>query len=133
MLIDHNWTEILKRRELYREVFARFDHNTVAKMEENDIMEISSNKELMLAECRVRCIVDNAKEFGSFSTYIWGHVNHKPMVSKFKHPRSVPFRTPKSEAISKDLVRKGFQLVGPVIVFSFMQATVIVLLYMLNL
>nr|CAD1825016.1 unnamed protein product [Ananas comosus var. bracteatus] len=88
------------------EVFARFDHNTVAKMEENDIMEISSNKELMLAECRA------AREFGSFSTYIWGHVNHKPMVSKFKHPRSVPFRTPKSEAISKDLVRKGFQLVG---------------------
>uniref|UniRef100_A0A6V7QVY1 GMP synthase n=1 Tax=Ananas comosus var. bracteatus TaxID=296719 RepID=A0A6V7QVY1_ANACO len=116
MLIDHNWTEILKRRELYREVFARFDHNMVAKMEENDIMEISSNKELMLAECRV------AREFGSFSGYIWGHVNHKPMVSKFRHPRSVPFRTPKSEAISKDLVRRGFRLVGPVIVYSFMQA-----------
>ncbi|OAY73743.1 putative GMP synthase (glutamine-hydrolyzing) [Ananas comosus] len=75
MLIDHNWTEILKRRELYREVFARFDHNMVAKMEENDIMEISSNKELMLAECRV------AREFGSFSGYIWGHVNHKPMAA----------------------------------------------------
>ncbi|XP_010943330.1 uncharacterized protein [Elaeis guineensis] len=129
MLIDHNWTEILKRREQYIEAFAKFDHNVVAKMEEKDIMEISSNKELMLAECRVRCIIDNArciqkvaKEFGSFSAYIWGHVNHKPMINKYKYPRSVPFRTPKSEAISKDLVRRGFRLVGPVIVYSFMQA-----------
>lgn len=129
LLIDHNWTEILKRREQYREVFAEFDHNVVAKMEEKDITEICSNKELMLAECRVRCIVDNAKcvqkiakEFGSFSGYIWGHVNHKPMVNKYKYPRSIPFRTPKSEAISKDLVRRGFRLVGPVIVYSFMQA-----------
>ncbi|XP_073010736.1 uncharacterized protein [Typha latifolia] len=129
MLIDHNWTEILKRRELYREAFAKFDYNIVAKMEENEILDISSNKELMVGECRVRCIVDNArciqkvaKEFGSFSGYIWGHVNHKPLINKYKYPRSVPFRTPKSEAISKDLVRRGFRLVGPVIVYSFMQA-----------
>ncbi|KAG1327461.1 DNA-3-methyladenine glycosylase [Cocos nucifera] len=84
-----------------KEAFAKFDHDVVAKMEEKDIMEISSNKELMLAECRV------AKEFGSFSGYIWGHVNHKPMINKYKHPRSVPFRTPKSEAISKDLVLRN--------------------------
>ncbi|ONK69392.1 uncharacterized protein A4U43_C05F22380 [Asparagus officinalis] len=129
MLIDHNWTEILKRREQYREVFANFDHHVVAKMDEKDIMEISSNKELILAESRVRCVVDNAKciqkvakEFGSFSGYIWAHVNHRPMINKHKHPRSIPLRTPKSEAISKDLVRRGFRLVGPVIVYSFMQA-----------
>ncbi|WOL13789.1 hypothetical protein Cni_G22568 [Canna indica] len=129
MLIDHNWTEILRRRELYREVFAEFDYIAVGKMEEKDIMEISFNKELMLGECRVRCIVDNAKciekvakEFGSFSRYIWGHVNHKPIVNRYKYPRSVPLRTPKSEAVSKDLVRRGFRLVGPVIVYSFMQA-----------
>ncbi|XP_064998776.1 uncharacterized protein LOC135633345 [Musa acuminata AAA Group] len=129
MLIDHSWTEILKRREMFREAFAAFDHILVAKMEEKEIMEISSTKELMLAECRVRCIVDNAKcmqrvakEFGSFSAYIWGHVNRKPMVNRYKYPRIVPLRTPKSEAISKDLVRRGFRLVGPVIVYSFMQA-----------
>ncbi|URD92544.1 Methyladenine glycosylase [Musa troglodytarum] len=112
-----------------KEAFAGFDHILVAKMEEKEIMEISSNKELVLAECRVRCIVDNAKcmqrvakEFGSFSVYIWGHVNRKPLVNRYKYPRSVPLRTPKSEAISKDLVRRGFRLVGPVIVYSFMQA-----------
>ncbi|KAL6661160.1 hypothetical protein ACP70R_000544 [Stipagrostis hirtigluma subsp. patula] len=129
MLIDHNWTEILKRRDMYREVFADFDPSTVAKMDETDIAEISGNKELKLAECRVRCIVENAKciqkvakEFGSFSGYMWGHVNHRPLVSKYKHHKYIPFQTPKSEAVSKDLVRRGFRLVGPVIVYSFMQA-----------
>ncbi|KAJ0986822.1 hypothetical protein J5N97_005178 [Dioscorea zingiberensis] len=130
MLIDLNWTEILKRKEQYREVFSNFDCNLVAKMEDKRIIEISCNKDLMIAESRVRCIVENAKciqkvakEFGSFSGYIWGHVNHKPMINKYKYIRSVPLRTPKSEAISKDLVRRGFRLVGPVIVYSFMQAS----------
>ncbi|CAO2184040.1 unnamed protein product [Urochloa humidicola] len=129
MLIDHNWTEILKRRDMYREVFADFDPSTVAKMDEDAIADISGNKELKLAECRVRCIVENAKciqkvakEFGSFSGYMWGHVNHRPVVGKYRHHKYIPLRTPKSEAVSKDLVRRGFRLVGPVIVYSFMQA-----------
>ncbi|KAI9105042.1 hypothetical protein K1719_022758 [Acacia pycnantha] len=129
LLMDYNWTEILKRKEILREVFAGFDPHTVAKMEEKDIMEIESNKALSLAESRVRCIVDNAKcivkivrECGSFSNYIWGHVNHKPTINKYKYPRNVPLRSPKAEAISKDLVKRGLRLVGPVIVHSFMQA-----------
>ncbi|RRT63800.1 hypothetical protein B296_00037081, partial [Ensete ventricosum] len=108
--------ETFDRCDRLQEAFAEFDHILVAKMEEKEIMEISCSKELMLAECRV------AKEFGSFSGYIWGHVNRKPTVNRYKYPRSVPLRTPKSEAISKDLVRRGFRLVGPVIVYSFMQA-----------
>ncbi|XP_028803504.1 uncharacterized protein LOC114758612 [Neltuma alba] len=129
LLMDYNWTEILKKKEILREVFAGFDPHTVAKMEEKDIMEIESNKALSLAESRVRCIVDNAKcivkivrECGSFSNYIWGHVNHKPAINRYKYPRNVPLRSPKAEAISKDLVKRGFRLVGPVIVHSFMQA-----------
>ncbi|PKA52983.1 DNA-3-methyladenine glycosylase I [Apostasia shenzhenica] len=130
MLIDHSWTEILKRREQYRlEAFAKFDFNIVASMDENDVMAVSSNKDLLLTESRVRCIIDNAKciqrvskEFGSFSGYLWGNVNNKPMVNKYKYQRSVPLRSPKAEAISRDLVRRGFRLVGPVIVYTFMQA-----------
>ncbi|GAU35147.1 hypothetical protein TSUD_217800 [Trifolium subterraneum] len=61
LLIDYNWTKILKRKEVLRQVFAGFDPNIVAKMEEKEIMEIASNKELLLAESRVKCIVDNAK------------------------------------------------------------------------
>uniref|UniRef100_A0ACD6AGY7 Uncharacterized protein n=1 Tax=Avena sativa TaxID=4498 RepID=A0ACD6AGY7_AVESA len=130
MLIDHNWTEILKRRDMYMEAFAKFEPNVVAKMDENDITAISGNKELKLAECRVRCVIENAKcirkvakEFGSFSGYIWGHMNHRPMVGKYKHHKYIPLRTPKSEAVSKDLIRRGFRLVGPVIVYNFMQAS----------
>ncbi|XP_030513826.1 DNA-3-methyladenine glycosylase isoform X2 [Rhodamnia argentea] len=129
MLMDYNWTEILKRKQLYREAFAEFDPNSVAKMGDAEVEEISSNKAMMLAESRVRCIIDNAKcilkvagEFGSFSNYMWSYVNHKPTINRFKHPRNVPLRTPKAEVISKDLQRRGFRFVGPVIVYSFMQA-----------
>ncbi|KHN37232.1 Putative GMP synthase [glutamine-hydrolyzing] [Glycine soja] len=133
LLMDYNWTEILKRKETLREVFAGFDANTVAKMEEKEIMETASNKALSLADSRVMCVVDNAKcimkasthivkECGSFSSYIWGYVNHKPIINRYRYPRNVPLRSPKAEALSKDLVKRGFRFVGPVIVHSFMQA-----------
>ncbi|QHO18237.1 hypothetical protein HN51_061059 [Arachis hypogaea] len=129
LLMDYNWTEILKRKETLREVFAGFDPNIVAKMEEKEIMDIISNKALSLADSRIMCIVDNAKcimkivrEFGSFSSYIWGYVNHKPIINRYRYPRNVPLRSPKAEALSKDLVKRGFRFVGPVIVHSFMQA-----------
>ncbi|KAG8383001.1 hypothetical protein BUALT_Bualt05G0138400 [Buddleja alternifolia] len=116
MLMDFNWTEILKRRELLREAFAGFDPNNVGKMGEKEIIEIASNKELTLAESRI------AKEFGSFSSYMWEYVSYKPIINNFKYPRNVPLRSPKAEIISKDLLRRGFRFVGPVIVYSFMQA-----------
>ncbi|KAG5068562.1 hypothetical protein JHK85_000939 [Glycine max] len=94
LLMDYNWTEILKRKETLREVFAGFDANTVAKMEEKEIMETASNKALSLADSRVI----------------------------YRYPRNVPLRSPKAEALSKDLVKRGFRFVGPVIVHSFMQA-----------
>ncbi|KAL7132640.1 hypothetical protein ABFS83_12G088400 [Erythranthe nasuta] len=129
MLMDFNWTEILKRRQLLREAFVGFDPNNVAKMGEKEINDIASNKELSLAENRVRCIVDNAKcitkvaeEYGSFSSYLWDNMSYKPVINKFRHPRNVPLRSPKAEVMSKDLVRRGFRFVGPIIVYSFMQA-----------
>lgn len=63
-----------------------------------------------------------AKQHGSFSGYMWGCVNYKPSINRYKHARNIPLRTPKAEAISKDLLKHGFRLVGPVIVYSFMQA-----------
>ncbi|CAA0828790.1 DNA glycosylase superfamily protein [Striga hermonthica] len=129
MLMDFNWTEIIKRRQLLREAFAGFDPKIVSKMGEKEISDISSNKELNLAESRVLCILDNAKcitkvseECGSFSNYMWDYVSYKPVINKFKQPRNVPLRSSKAEVVSKDLVRRGFRFVGPVIVYSFMQA-----------
>ncbi|KAE8661462.1 hypothetical protein F3Y22_tig00113725pilonHSYRG00385 [Hibiscus syriacus] len=112
-----------------KEAFLGFDPEIVAKMGDKEINEISSNKAIMLAENRVRCIIDNAKcilkivrEYGSFSSFMWGYVSYKPTINRYKYPRNVPLRTPKAEAISKDLLKHGFRLVGPVIVYSFMQA-----------
>ncbi|KAK1274037.1 hypothetical protein QJS04_geneDACA016542 [Acorus gramineus] len=130
MLIDRNWTEILSKKELYREVFSRFDANVIANMEEKDIMEVSSMKKLMLREIRVRCIVNNARcvlkvveEFGSFSAYLWSYVNYKPIINGYKNTNNIPMRTPRSEALSRDMVNRGFRLVGPTIIQSFMQAS----------
>uniref|UniRef100_M4FHZ6 Uncharacterized protein n=1 Tax=Brassica campestris TaxID=3711 RepID=M4FHZ6_BRACM len=116
MLMDYNWTEILKRKELFRESFCEFDPNLVANMGEKEITEIASNKAIMLQETRV------VKEFGSFSSYMWGFMDYKPIINRFKYSRNVPLRSPKAEIISKDMIKRGFRFVGPVIVHSFMQA-----------
>ncbi|KAJ0031545.1 hypothetical protein Pint_14436 [Pistacia integerrima] len=114
MLMDYNWIEILKRKELFREAFAGFDPVVVAKMGEKEILEILSDKAIMLAESRVRCILDNANfimkivnEFQSFSSFMWDYVNYKPVINEYIYPRNVPLRTPKAEAISKDLLKRG--------------------------
>jgi DNA-3-methyladenine glycosylase I len=60
-------------------------------------------------------------EFGTFDRYIWGFVNHKPIVSRFRYPRQVPIKTSKAETISKDMVRRGLRCVGPTVVYTFMQ------------
>ncbi|MFS7963940.1 putative DNA-3-methyladenine glycosylase I [Helianthus anomalus] len=60
-------------------------------------------------------------EFGSFDKYIWGFINHKPIVNKFRYPRQVPIKTSKADSISKDLVKRGFRGVGPTVVYSFLQ------------
>lgn len=62
-------------------------------------------------------------EIGSFDKYIWGFVNHRPIVGQFRYPRQVPIKTSKAEAISKDLVRRGFRGVGPTVIYSFMQVS----------
>ncbi|OMO72053.1 Methyladenine glycosylase [Corchorus olitorius] len=102
LLMDYNWTEILKRKELYREAFSGFDPEIAAKMGDKEINEISSNKAIMLAEIRI------VREYGSFSSFMWGYVNYKPTINKYKYPRNVPFRTPKAEAVSRDLLKRGF-------------------------
>ncbi|KAF9587591.1 hypothetical protein IFM89_004049 [Coptis chinensis] len=98
------------------EAFAKFDPNVVAKMSEKEIEEISSNKDLAIVESQI------VKEFGSFSSYLWGYMNYKPTISRYRYPKSVPLRSMKSESISKDLLRRGFRFAGPIIVYSFMQA-----------
>ncbi|KAJ0078326.1 hypothetical protein Patl1_36826 [Pistacia atlantica] len=79
-------------------------------MGEKEILEISSDRAIMLAESNNvgREQSEIVNEFGSFSSFMWGYVNYKPVINKYRYPRNVPSRTPKAEAISKDLLKQGF-------------------------
>ncbi|KAF2317053.1 hypothetical protein GH714_011291 [Hevea brasiliensis] len=117
---------------LFQEVFADFDPISVSKLNEKKMMAPGSTAISLLSEVKLRAIIENARqiskvidEFGSFDKYIWSFVNYKPIVSRFRYPRQIPVKTPKADVISKDLVRRGFRAVGPTVVYSFMQITMV--------
>ncbi|XP_058186312.1 uncharacterized protein LOC131303453 isoform X1 [Rhododendron vialii] len=127
-LAELTWPAILSKRHVFREVFADFDPIMVAKFDEKKITAPGSTASSLVSELKLRAIIENARqmskvidEFGSFDKYIWSFVNYKPIISRFRYPRQVPVKTPKADAISKDLVRRGFRSVGPTVVYSFMQ------------
>ncbi|GFZ07929.1 DNA glycosylase superfamily protein [Actinidia rufa] len=127
-LAELTWPAILNKRHTFREVFLDFDPIAVSKINEKKTLAPGSTASTLLSELKLRAIIENARqlckiidEFGSFDKYIWGFVNHKPTVGHFRYPRQVPIKTSKADAISKDLVRRGFRGVGPTVVYSFMQ------------
>ncbi|GAV83217.1 Adenine_glyco domain-containing protein [Cephalotus follicularis] len=127
-LAELTWPAILCKRHTFRDVFADFDPVAVAELNEKKIIAPGSTASSLLSELKLRAIIENARqiskvidEFGSFDKYIWGFVNYKPIVSRFRYPRQVPVKTPKADVISKDLVRRGFRSVGPTVIYSFMQ------------
>ncbi|XP_020110869.1 uncharacterized protein LOC109725883 [Ananas comosus] len=128
-LAELTWPAILSKRHLFREVFMDFDPVLVSQLNEKKIMSPGSPASFLLSETKLRHIIENAheivkiiEEFGSFDRYCWSFVSYKPIVSRFRHPRQVPVKTPKADFISKDLVRRGLR-VGPTVVYSFMQAS----------
>ncbi|KAI7728290.1 hypothetical protein M8C21_004977 [Ambrosia artemisiifolia] len=125
--VGSDWTSVLKKRQQFREAFSGFDADIVSKYSEKRIASIS--REYGIEVSFIRGVVDNSKSiieinktFGSFNKYIWGFVNHKPIVSQYKSSHKMPVKTSKAEAISKDMVRRGFRQVGPTVIHSFMQA-----------
>ncbi|KAL1292683.1 hypothetical protein HN51_053246 [Arachis hypogaea] len=127
-LAELTWPAILSKRQLFREVFLDFDPSSVSKLNEKKIVAPGSTASSLLSDLRLRSIIENARqisklieEFGSFDTFIWNFVNHKPIVSQFRYPRQVPVKSPKAEVISKELVRRGFRSVGPTVIYTFMQ------------
>ncbi|KAG2607566.1 uncharacterized protein LOC120671369 [Panicum virgatum] len=128
-LAELTWPEILKRRQLFREIFMDFDPAAVSKINEKKIVASGSVAHSLLSEQKLRAVLENARqiikiadEFGSFDRYCWGFLNHKPIVSKFRYQRQVPVKSPKADIISKDMMRRGFRSVGPTVIYSFMQA-----------
>ncbi|KAJ4763348.1 DNA glycosylase superfamily protein [Rhynchospora pubera] len=111
-----------------REVFMDFDPVSVSKLNEKKLVAPGSPARSLLSESKLRSVIENSKqilkiieEFGSFNRYIWGFVNNKPIVSRFRYPRQVPIKTSKAETISKDMIRRGLRCVGPTVVYTFMQ------------
>ena len=125
-----SWETILKKREGYREAFLDFDPARVARLTPKAVERLMANERIVRNRLKIESTVTNAKaflkvqdEFGSFDAYVWRWVGGSPVVSPRQHLSDVPPRTAESDALSKDLSKRGFRFVGSTICYAFMQAT----------
>lgn len=125
-----SWLTILRKREAYRTAYAGFDPQVVADYGEVQIKELLENPGIVRNERKIRASLNNARRFlevqeafGSFSDYLWAFVGHRPVVNAWQQEREIPAQTALSVAISKDLKQRGFQFLGPIIIYSHLQAT----------
>ena len=124
-----SWITILRKRENYRKAFDNFDPKKIAAYNKTKIQELLNNEGIVRNKLKVNAAVQNAggfleiqKEFSDFDTYIWQFIGGKPRPNSFKQMKELPAKTPESEAMSKDLIKRGFKFVGPTICYAFMQA-----------
>lgn len=124
-----SWETILKKREAYKLAFSGFDPIRVAAYNQDDVERLLLNPGIVRNRLKVGSTVTNAQaflhtqqEFGAFSTYVWQFVNGFPIVRARDSLANIPASTPESDALSKDLLRKGFKFVGTTICYAFMQA-----------
>jgi DNA-3-methyladenine glycosylase I len=124
-----SWQTILRKRENYRRAFADFDPAIVAAYDADKIEELLADSGLVRNRLKINSAVRNARaflsiqdEFGSFDHYIWGFVGGRPIVNRWESLRQVPAETAESRTISRDLKIRGFNFVGPTIIYAYMQA-----------
>ena len=124
-----SWSTILNKRENYRRAFDNFDPKQVATYDEAKVAELLSDPGIVRNKLKVRSAVDNARaflavqeEFGSFDAYIWQFVGGQPKQNAWRTLTEIPAQTAESDAMSKELKRRGFRFVGPTICYAFMQA-----------
>ncbi len=124
-----SWITVLRKREGYRQAFAGFDVEKVAKFTDRKIQSLLENPGIIRNKLKVkaavtnaRCFIEVQKEFGSFSNYQWSFVGGKPIVNRWKTMDEVPATSAESDALSKDLKKRGFKFVGSTIVYAHMQA-----------
>ena len=124
-----SWETILRKREAYRKAFARFDPKKVARFGAAEKKKLMKDEGIVRNRLKVESAVTNAKaflavqkEFGSFDAYVWRFVGGKPIVNRRKGMGDVPARTPESDVLSKDLLKRGFKFVGSTICYAYMQA-----------
>lgn len=124
-----SWITVLRKRSAYRHAFAEFDPEKVAQFGNKQIVALLENPGIIRNQRKIQAAIENARlflriqtEFGSFANYIWEYVGGKPIYNTWRSLEEVPSQTPLSQAISRDLYRRGFRFVGPTILYAYMQA-----------
>jgi DNA-3-methyladenine glycosylase I len=124
-----SWKIVLHKREGFRKAFDGFDFNKIARYRPQKLQRLIEDKGIIRNRLKIEATVGNArsfialrKEFGTFSEYFWGFTGHKPVVNHFRKVSDIPPRTVLSDAISRDLKKRGFKFVGSTIIYAFMQA-----------
>jgi len=124
-----SWQTILAKRSNYQEAFDYFDPALVAAYGRKKVNELLANDGIVRNRLKIAAAIQNAKEFlavqkefGTFDRYVWEFVGHQPKQNAWKSSQDVPAQTPESDALSKDLKRRGFKFVGTTICYAFMQA-----------
>jgi DNA-3-methyladenine glycosylase I len=125
-----SWSTILNKRDGYRVAFANFDPEKVARFDQRRIAQLLENERIVRNRLKVASAVGNARaflatqeEFGSFDRYVWAFVDGQARQNRWRTLAEVPASTPQSDALAKDLARRGFRFVGSTIMYAFMQAT----------
>src|SRR5512139_1543252 len=124
-----SWSTILRKREGYRKAFDNFDARKISRYPEAVVSRLLANPEIIRNRLKVNAIVTNAREFlrvqeefRSFDGYIWQFVNGRPIQNSWEKMTEIPSSSPESEAMKKDLQKRGFKFVGTTICYAFMQA-----------
>jgi DNA-3-methyladenine glycosylase I len=125
-----SWQTILRKREGYRRAFAGFDPAKVARFDPMKVGRLLADPSIVRNRLKIASTVNNAarvlevqRELGSFAEYLWSFVGGSPIVHRYRSLSELPSETPESNAMSKDLKRRGFRFVGPTVCYAFMQAT----------
>jgi DNA-3-methyladenine glycosylase I len=125
-----SWDTILRKRDAYRSAFKEFDPARVAKFGDRDVTRLLADAGIVRNRLKINSTIGNAqaflavqKEFGSFDEYVWRFVGGRPRINKWRALKQVPARTDESDAMSKDLLGRGFKFVGSTICYAMMQAT----------
>ncbi|MDP4094019.1 MAG: DNA-3-methyladenine glycosylase I [Bacillota bacterium] len=128
-----SWITILRKRENYRKAYAGFDPQAVAHFDQKKVDELLDFEGIIRNRRKIESSINNAKifieiqkEFGSFCNYIWKFVDFNPVNGSWKSEAEIPAKTQLSETISSDLQKRGFKFIGPIIIYSHLQATGIV-------
>ncbi len=125
-----SWDTILRKREAYRSAFKGFEPGRVAKFGDRDVARLLADEGIVRNRLKINSTIGNAKvflavqkEFGSFDEYVWRFVGGRPRINKWQALKQVPARTVESDAMSKEMIGRGFKFVGSTICYAMMQAT----------